>query len=367
MGRNMKKMNMDEIKKRIDDGRIAVCKHPFLNLYIYNYTRRTQYEKLWDAYTRVSRGLILDGEYNILNNPFPKFYNLGEIEETMIYNLPREPPNITEKLNGMLGILYEENEKVAITTRGRFDSPYAEWATNWLRLQEFSMNDFREGYTYMFEIIYPKNKIIVDYKNRAELVLLAVRNNNTGYEIDYVKEAEELGLSYVKEFSSLDGNDKINDALNYLKKCKGTEQEGFVCRYSSGLRVKIKSADYMMLHRLLVGLSSKGVWEILRNKGSIEDILDKMPDEFYNWVKKVENQVVTEKENIMNRAESIVKEAKKLNSRAAQSEYIRKCTEDSENVRGVAFFLLDNRIAKAEQTVWKMVKPSGELFKINEE
>jgi len=368
MNRQLKKLDIEEVKKRIDDGLIMVNKHPFLDLYIFNYTKKTQYQRLWDEYTIMCRGLIVDGQNNILNNPFQKFYNLGETEETTIQNLPNEMPSITEKLDGMLGILYDENERVAITTRGRFDSPYAEWATNWLRLKGYSIDDFRDECTYLFEIIYPKSKIIVNYGNRAELVLLAVRNNNNGYEIDYIKEAKELGLSYVKEFSaeSLNGSDKISDALNYLKKCKGRDYEGFVCKYSNGLRVKIKSADYMRLHKILVGLSSKGIWEILRDKGSVEDILENVPDEFYNWVKKVETRITTEKENIMNRAEIIAKDAKKLNSRIEQSEYIRKCTENCQDIRGVAFFLLDDRVDKAEFSAWKRVRPSGEVFKIDE-
>ncbi len=116
---------MNEIKRRIDDGLIIVRKHPVLDIYIYNYTKRTQHDELWDSYTERCRGLIMDGNGNIINNPFPKFFNLGQKEELMIHNLPLEMPSITEKLDGMLGILYQEGDKPAIATRGSFDSPYA--------------------------------------------------------------------------------------------------------------------------------------------------------------------------------------------------------------------------------------------------
>src|SRR3990167_10663795 len=186
---NIMVLDMNDVKKRIDNGLLTVRKHPILDLYIYNYTHKTQYQRLWDQYTRMCRGLIVDGQNNILNNPFPKFYNLGETEETMIQNLPMEVPSITEKLDGMLGILYDEGDSLAIATRGAFDSPYAEWATNWLRLQGFEMDDFKKGYTYLFEIIYPQNKIIVNYGDRAEITLLAVRSNNGDGELDHIKEA----------------------------------------------------------------------------------------------------------------------------------------------------------------------------------
>lgn len=357
MDKNKRQLDIEEVKKRVDNGLLTVRKHSFLDLYIYNYTRKTQYNRLWDPYTRTCRGLIVDEQGNILNNPFQKFYNLGETEDTMIQNLPCEVPSITEKLDGMLGILYEEGNNPAIATRGSFDSPHAKWATNWLRLKGYSLDDFKPDYTHLFEIIYPGNKIIVNYGDRAEPVLLAVRHNSGYGELNHIKEAEELGLSYVKEFSA--GNDTISDALKYLDKLKGTEFEGFVCKYSNGLRLKIKSADYRRLHKILIGFSAKDVWATLRDTGTVEHVLESVPDEFYDWIKKVEYEVTTSKNDIINRSTKIAEEAKKLGSRIEQAEYIINSTkDDNESIREVIFLLLDDRINKAEYAAWKRVKPS---------
>lgn len=360
----LRTINSDEIKKRIDDGLISISKHPFLDLYICNYTKKAQYNRLWDEYTIRCRGLIIDNNYNVLNNPFPKFFNLGENEESMIRNLPAEIPSITEKLDGMLGILYQEGDNPAITTRGRFDSPYAEWATNWLRLKGYSMKDFKHDYTYLFEIIYPQNKIVVDYGDRKELILIAVRDNYNDQELNHVEEAEELGFSYAKEFypNSKSGTDKINDALKYLENRKGTEYEGFVCRYSTGLRIKIKSSDYKRLSKILTGISARDIWSSLRETGTTEQILDNVPDEFYDWVRNVERELITSKTNIINRASIIANKAKKLNSRIDQARYIISHTEESKDIRGVIFFLLDNRTDKAEMAAWKLIEPSGKIL-----
>ena len=112
----------NEIIKRKNDGLINVRKHPFLDLEICNYTQRTQYERRWDEYTKACRGLILDGDHNIISRPLQKFFNLGEVEETQIVNLPDELQAFSEKLDGVFGILYSENDKVAIASRGSFDS-----------------------------------------------------------------------------------------------------------------------------------------------------------------------------------------------------------------------------------------------------
>ena len=355
---NTMTMDMSEIKKRIDDGLITVRKHPFLNIFICNYTKKTQYNGLWDIYTERCRGLIIDENGNILNNPFPKFFNIGEKEYTQIENLSLEIPKITEKLDGMLGILYEEGDNVAISTRGMFDSPYAEWATNWLRLKGFKLDDFKKGFTYLFEIIYSGNKIVVDYKGRAELVLLAVRNNCNNTELNHVTEAQRLGLSYAKEYSF----DNVSCALEYLESRKGIESEGFVCRYSNGLRIKMKSVDYKRLHKILTGISERDVWASLRDTGSIDGIIESVPDEFFQWVKKVEAELIASKTDVMNKALTMAIGAKDLGSRIEQVQYIFKLTEGTVGLGGLALLLLDGRVERAESAAWRMIRPSGETF-----
>ena len=358
---NSMTIDMDELNRRIENGLIIVRKHPFLNLFIYNYTHKTQYGGLWDRYTERCRGLITDENGHILNNPFPKFFNLGEKEYTMVQHLPAEVPKITEKLDGMLGILYEEGGNPAISTRGTFDSQHAEWATNWLRLKGLKLSDFKKGYTYLFEIIYPGNKIVVNYRNRSELVLLAVRMNDNNCELDHIKEAQRLGLSYAKEYSF----DEIDDILKYLENRKGVESEGFVCKYSNGLRVKIKSLDYKRLHKILTGISARDIWVSLRDTGSVDSILENVPDEFFRWVKDVEVELKASQMEIMRNASNIVTDARKLENRIEQADFIIKNTDDMVGIRGIVFFLLDGRVDKAEHSAWQRVRPSGVAFKAN--
>jgi len=129
----MKQEDYQELVKRVEAGLITMHKHPFLDLEICNYTAKTQYNKMWDNYTLMCRGLILDSQHNIIAKPFPKFFNLNETPETSRSNLPNEIPKISEKLDGVLGILYPEKNKVAISSRGSFTSDQAIWATGWMR------------------------------------------------------------------------------------------------------------------------------------------------------------------------------------------------------------------------------------------
>lgn len=69
-------MNKFLLNQMINEKLVSVQKHPEAELFIYNYTPRVQYEKLWNPITLLTRGLILDSENNIVSRPFGKFFNL---------------------------------------------------------------------------------------------------------------------------------------------------------------------------------------------------------------------------------------------------------------------------------------------------
>jgi len=343
-------MDIEEIKTRIASGLILAKKHPHLPLTIFNYTKRCQYDSSWDEYTRMCRGLILDSENEIVSRPFKKFFNLNETSETRLENLPIEYPTFSEKLDGMLGILYPEKESPTISTRGRFDSEYALWATEWIRKKGFSIADFKDEYTYCFEIVYPGSRIVIDYGDRAELILLAVLNNDGVGELDHIHEAQELGFSYAEEYAFADPD----TAISWLNEFKGNEREGLVMKYKDGLRVKIKSDDYRRIHKILTGLTAKDIWESLRQGKSLDPILEIAPDELYDWVRKQESDLMTRKEALMTQAKMIAQEASKLSSRREQAEYV---LSHAEPISMAVFSLLDGKDEKATQSIWNALKP----------
>jgi len=347
-------IDYNEFLIREEQGLITIRKHPFLDLEILNYTAKTQYKRSWDDYTLVCRGLILDSEHNIISKPFQKFFNLNEVSGTTIANLPNEIPSITEKLDGSLGILFPENDKCAITSRGSFESDYSIWATNWIREKGYTFDDFKPNYTYCFEMIYPDSKIVVDYKGRSELVLLAVISNKSKDELNHVREAEELGFSYAKEYHF----NSLIEAEKYLSTTNGMEQEGFVCKYSNGLRLKLKSDDYKRLHKILTGFSEHNIWEALQQGKSLDSLLEIVPDEFYQWVKKVESELKEQHNMIIQEADTIAYVAKKLSTRKDQAHHILRMTaKRDKRLSSVIFALLDEKWEQAHKTAWDIVEP----------
>lgn len=346
-------LNYSEILKRIESGLITSRRHPTLNYEILNYTQKVQFDKLWDEYTKSCRGLILDDSHNIVARPFPKFFNLGEIPETDIKNLPNEIPLITEKLDGSLGILYFDNDKPCIATRGSFESEHAIWATNFIQSKGYTKYDFKPNYTYLFEIIAQISKNVVDYDFEG-LILLAVISNLDNSELNHISEATRLNIPFVKTYNFED----ISHVIDYLNSISGTTLEGFVCKYSNNLRVKIKSDDYKRLHKILSGFGEKDIWEFLSSGRSLDSFLDTVPDEFFQWIKETEAKFLSKKEQLLKEATEISHKAEILSSRRKQAEYININTKGHpRGFSGLCFSILDGRTKDTEKSVWNILKP----------
>ena len=133
----------------IDEKYIKFQKHPTLDLYIYNYTHKTQFERYWNEWTLMCRGLILDGEGNVISRPFGKFFNESEPEFVAPEN---EAFEIFEKLDGSFGQAFYYANQWIVASRGSFTSEQAEEAYKIFQTYDYDKLD--KSLTYIFEIIY---------------------------------------------------------------------------------------------------------------------------------------------------------------------------------------------------------------------
>lgn len=132
--------------------------------------------------------------------------------------------------------------------------------------------------------------------------------------------------------------------------------EGYVVRFRSGLRLKIKKNEYVRLHRLVTGVNTRRVWEVLSNGESLTPYLDRVPDEFYNFVKKTQDDLKEKFESIKLFHESAVLEAveeKGITSRKELAEVFKKLP-----IPGLAFAILGKK--KTDHIVWRNIKPPAE-------
>lgn len=333
----MSTINISLLQQHIADGLVAVQKHPQLELYIYNYTAKVQYERTWNEITLACRGLILDAGYHIVARPFPKFFNLEELDAAAIPPLAFE---VFEKMDGSLGILYWHNDQPYIATRGSFNSVQAQKANTLLygRYRQ-AITQLERDKTYLFEIIYPENRIVLDYGDAEELVMLAIVETQTGKEFPL----EDLGFPLVKRY------DGIND-LAAIRALDDDTREGFVIRFANNFRLKVKFKEYLRLHRIITQISSVDIWEYLSTAQSFTEILEKVPDEFYQWVKTVRDRLQEQYDAIETRCRA---DFKVLESRKDTALYFLQCTYPA-----VLFAMLNGK--NYAPVIWKQLRPKFE-------
>ncbi len=352
-------MELSRIQPYIEKGLISEQIHPLnSDIRIYNYTHKCQWEKAWDEVTTTCRGLILDVKNNkVLARPFPKFFNYGEDPNVQIP--PNETPIITEKYDGSLGILYwlPGDPQPWIATRGSFTSDQAQWATRWLRKQKtnFGWSGIPKDYTFLFEIIYLENRIVVNY-DKEGLILLGIINIRTGVEI-------------LPTRGSWGHCDTIPWAEGYpgstIDKLKGfalDNKEGFVVHYPfTGLRLKVKFDEYVRLHRIMTGFSVKTIWESLRDNKPLSEVLVNVPDEFYQWAKKEIDNLTTRFNNLNQLYTSIFLKTIQDMPEAPRKDIALAFSLQSRP--GILFAMLDKKDYKS--LIWKLLKPQNhKVFKV---
>lgn len=382
-------------------GYVRLQVHPSAPYTIVNYTEKAQWERVWNDVTRQCRGLIFDrvtGE--VMARPFPKFFNHGEPDAP---HLEEGPIRVYDKLDGSLGILYrtphppllslaaglsdQDADKIrakiesatierpliledgmevtftagyAIATRGSFTSDQAQWATQWLDnvRDEFTLT-LTDGVTYLFEILYPQNRIVVDYGGKEALVLLDIVDNETG------QPRPDLYDTWpgerVEQF-------EYGTVLDVLAQEPRENSEGFVIFHeNTGHRVKVKYDEYVRLHKLLTGVTARTVWELLVAGKSVEEMVGTgIPDEFHDWLTKTAAQLQEAHDTlVMN-----VNETYEVMCGRAREKLTDKDPHEARKTfaglaqaqpdRAALFMLYDGNDAKVDKYAWQRIKPAAD-------
>ncbi|MFE2305487.1 RNA ligase, partial [Streptomyces sp. NPDC059411] len=312
-------MPAQALTEAIDAGYVLRKSHPELPLSLYTYTRTAQYERVWNQVTTRCRGLVADDVTGaVVALPLPKFFNVGEHEAGQPYApaLPDEPFEVYDKVDGSLGVVFHYAGQWRVASRGSFTSTQAVWAQR--RLDRRDTSGLVPGTTYLAEILYPQNRIVVDYGDRRDLVLLAAYGA-AGAEVPLAEAAahwEGIG-SVVTVWPAMPLDELLAlTASNTLPgggNATGTDAEGFVLRFASGVRAKAKIAEYVRLHKVLTGVTERDIWRshgIQRFAGlpvkqvaqglnctvadieasggkPLDALLEQVPDEFDHWVRSV--------------------------------------------------------------------------------
>lgn len=269
----MKYPLLSELPDLVSRKMISARRHATLPLTIYNYTVASQMTPLtqWTEAMKDCRGLILDDDGEVIGRPFRKFWNASQYQEI---GLPTGEFNVWEKVDGSLGILCGYRGELVCATRGSFESDQAKWFRDWIWRKHGDLTP--SGETYLLEIVYPGNRIVVDYGKREEAVLLSVMSPD-GVDLWNLFDS-------TTRFTKARRFDGISDFSTINSDPRFAGEEGFVLQWPDGFRAKCKLEEYVRIHRLITSCSTRTIWELLRTGAGIQELVARVPVEFEDWV-----------------------------------------------------------------------------------
>lgn len=333
----------------IESGYIISQTHPTEPLTIYNYSAKTQYEKAWNPATLSCRGLVLDHQYRTIARPLGKFFNLGEgkVGEGGSV-LPDGVPEIYEKLDGSMILLFFYGDRWRVASRGSFASEQADKARAMLSLYAAALEQLDRDYTYMLEVIYPQNRIVVDYGAAERLVMLAGICTETGGEMPLAE------ISWPDRARTYPATD-LPGWLASIDPAEYANHEGFILKWPNGFRVKYKLEEYVRLHRVLTRVQAKDIWDCMSAGQPLDDYLEQVPDEFYQWVKRVQKDLLEAYAAIEAEAKAAFRPLADFGGdRKAAAMYI-----NAQAQRKILFLMLDDR--DYGDVIWRQIKPGFQL------
>lgn len=342
------KFDLDTLNFYLEKGLLEKNDHPSLPLSIWNYSRECQYSGSWDEITLKCRGLILDNEGNVIARAFDKFFNYEEVADQV--PVKGDYVYVQEKLDGSLGILFHYADDWHLATKGSFTSEQAKKGMEIIKAKH-RMRNFLPQMTYLCEIIYPENRIVVDYGGEERVIFIGVTSE--GKELHWSMANSVLIASGIEDRVKTEQHFFFGpDLYRSLKEKQEKNREGYVLTFQPGnFRMKIKFEEYVRLHRILTGFSNKDIWEYLKDKRDFNKLLERVPDEFDSWVRETAEDLNTKYKSIQRDYVSHFLEIReKTLDRKSFAEEAKKFPHS-----GILFAMLDGR--EYDEHIWKIIKP----------
>ena len=271
----------------------------------------------------------------------------------------------------------------------------AQWVRQWLGKADTS--GLVKGLTYIAEAVYPQNRVVVDYGQREDLVLLGATRPD-GTDIPLADAAEHWnGIGTVVRTHtpvSLVELSRLGAAGLDLtgQPVTGIDSEGWVIRYQSGVRVKVKQEEYLRLAALVGEIGTEDVWRwtaisrfgqhfpakfLARALGcpatDITDLggdfdapmraaIENAPDEYHDQVRTAVDQLGAAAGDVFVEMQHRFNQIKGIGDRGDFARAANQ-TEDTQ-MRAGLFLLLDGKTEEAKLRAWVAVRPAPErLFR----
>lgn len=339
------KITIETLNDYISRGLVMKQTHPTLPISVYNYSRKCQYENAWDEVTLACRGLFLDFDGNLVARGFNKFFNMEQLKPEEI---PNESFDVYEKIDGSYISLFEKNDEWICASKGSFISEQAVKAQK--LLSKYDLSELSKDKSYCLELIAPENRIVIDYGGAEELIMLSSFNLSDG---------SEESVENLKNWKIVKKYDGFTN-FKMLKQTIGDNQEGYVVRFKSGFRMKIKGEEYLRLHRIVTNITTYDIWEVLKSDGSVDEMLERVPDEFDKWVRDTIKDLIYNYMSIQEYAGKLFDGLREnyngeLPDKKTYAEWVFSVTKNKPAISGILFNMYNGK--DYSETIWKMIKP----------
>lgn len=229
----------------------------------------------------------------ILAFPFVRFFNYGQGD--LIF----KPEKVYEKLDGSMIVMYYDDREDC----WQFGTRNVPDGSNTANGGQISFRDLvlraaanhygygdpgifwrnfslEKGMTYIFELMTPENKVVVDHKN-YHLYLIGARSgkDNNFQELDVEQVAASTGFDCVPSFKMKfkdDSKDVLDTLVKFANMRDPLYHEGFVVLGENWQRLKIKSDAYVTYNKVH-DLSQYDILNLILT-GEIDDFMAMMPE-----------------------------------------------------------------------------------------
>jgi RNA ligase len=242
-------------------------------------------------------------------------------------------------------------KKPWISTRGSLQSEQSQWATLFFR-KHWGKLPIPQDWTLLFEIIYPENRIVINYGERQTLVLLAAIHTESAQEMPYSELqsfAQQFHFELVTRLPF-----SIPELCVWIPKLP-YNQEGFVVHYpKSHLRVKFKGEAYLKLHKILNQITPKNIWKtMIEGKVSLP-YLQEIPEEFRTWSLHLQENLESDYEKRKQEVQHLFQSLPPFSTRAQFAEHVKT---KYPQFAPLLFALLDQNPKKIDFLLHKAMQP----------
>lgn len=286
-------------KLRKSDSKLIREKEVGNGISVFNFTRDTFFNKVWNAETISARGLFVNKEGEIVARGYNKFFNVGERPETESKTLATFIKSVggmlrlQDKENGFLGIISYIPELGGLTafskgageyhsslTKDVLSAELAKRGHTWAELESFMKTDYEAGNKYSLTIEVcdvERDPHLTNYSEPTAFVLDAIRNDEFGHCLE--DKTAEISAKFdlprpaihkvdVDSMSSEQVLQLIDDTIHSTE-----SNEGVVFTFGDNQKVKVKRDWYLKRKKL------RGIFAAyFKNSKSIQGLTKKTPE-----------------------------------------------------------------------------------------